>query len=158
MGALKIGEDVKGDSVSLKLAGPIDEDANFPNIDLSSFKEITFDFLSVTAINSCGIREWIRWIGNIKPDSKVTYVNCPKVIIDQVNMVDGFLPVNAKIASFFVPYFCESCDNLDTKIYSDPSGIASGAVKVPPQVPCSKCKQPAEIDVIETKYFKFLKK
>ncbi|MDZ4660769.1 MAG: hypothetical protein SGJ18_04045 [Pseudomonadota bacterium] len=158
MGALKIGEDVHGDTVSLSLTGPIDEDANFPNIDLSSFQEVTFDFMNVTAINSCGIREWIRWIENIKPEARVTYSNCPKVIIDQVNMVDGFLPTNAKVGSFYVPYFCESCDNLDTTLYSDPVGIANGSVKVPPQFPCSKCKQAAEIDVIEGKYFKFLKK
>lgn len=158
MGALKIGEDVQGDSVSLKLTGSIDEDSNFPNIDLSSFKEITFDFMSVTAINSCGIREWIRWIGNIKPDAKVAYVHCPKVIIDQVNMVDGFLPSNATTKSFYIPYYCESCDSLETKLCSDPAGIAKGSVKVASQVPCSKCQQPAEIDVIETKYFKFLKK
>lgn len=158
MGALKIGENVQGDTVSLKLAGAIDEDANFPNIDLSSFKEITFDFMNVTAINSCGIRDWIRWIGTIQPNAKVNYAHCPKVIIDQVNMVDGFLPNNGKTVSFFVPYFCESCDSLETKLYSDTEGIAKGTVKVPTQVACGKCQQMAEIDVIESKYFKFLKK
>ncbi len=157
MGALKIGEDVHGDKVSLKLAGPIDEDANFPNIDLSTFNEVTIDFKSVTAINSCGIREWIKWM-NSGNGAQIVYEYCPKVIVDQINMVDGFLPANAVISSFYVPYFCESCDNLDAKLHTDPASLANGTIKVPAQIPCTKCNQAAEIDVIETKYFKFLKK
>ena len=34
---------------------------------------------------------------------KIEFRNCPKVIIDQINMVKGFLPENAIVESFLRP-------------------------------------------------------
>ncbi len=158
MAALKIAENIQGKVADLKLAGAIDEDAIFPNVDFSTFSEINFDFNGVTSINSCGIREWIKWISSIPGHAKVSYSNCPKVIIDQVNMVEGFIPASGQILSFYIPYYCENCENVETKLFTDPASIAKGTLKVPANIKCSKCASDSEIDIIENKYFKFLKR
>jgi anti-anti-sigma regulatory factor len=105
MGDFKAEKVANGDEVKVKLQGHIDEDAQFNSLALGSAKKVVLDLDSVTAINSCGIREWIKWIRTAQPSSQIVYQNCPKVIVDQINMVAGFLPDNGKVESFYVPLF-----------------------------------------------------
>lgn len=108
----------------------------------------------VNSINSTGIREWINLMQILK-SSKIKLQKCPKVFIDQANMVKGFLAPNATVESFYVPYFSEE-SNLEKKIlferdkhYTDSSinfesTIVDGGVSY-------------DVDIIPSKYFKFMK-
>lgn len=144
------------DQLEIQIEGTIDEDTHFSHDALKGAKVLVFDFSEVRAINSCGIREWIKWI---KPfdQSSITYRKCPKIIVDQINMIDGFLPPTALVESFYVPYYSDSTGEEKQVLFSQGKEFDEMGVKCPNNIVDSK-NQPMEIDVMESKYFKFLKK
>lgn len=155
MGKLNITTKALGNALNVQMSGIIDEDADFSQHPLSSFQNIEFNLEGVKSINSCGIREWIKWI-ETSSGSQITFEKCPKVIIDQMNMVDGFLPKNGKVLSFFVPYYNESSGAEKNILFN--SGVEFvGAQLNPPSDIKDDDGNEMEMDVIETKYFKFLK-
>src|SRR5688572_29375933 len=93
-----------GDTLNVVMAGSIDEDADFNQLSLAGISQIDIALGNLKSINSSGIREWIKWMSTA-PSANITFSECPKVIVDQINMVDGFLPSNAKVQSFYVPYY-----------------------------------------------------
>lgn len=146
----------EGDKLLVKIHGVIDEEIKLTKESLASAKSIDFDFAEVKGINSCGIREWIRWISPF-PNTPMVYKNCPKVIVDQINMVDGFLPVNALVESFYVPYYCDESEEEKHVLFIYGKEFSEKGMNYPAEVLDSK-NNPMEIDVIENKYFRFLRK
>ncbi len=140
----------------VKLAGHIDEDATFNGLDLNGAQKVVLELEGVTAINSCGIREWIKWIRTAPNGAAIVYKKCPKVIVDQINMVAGFLPDNGKVESFFVPYYSDESGNEKMILFQEGKEFKGGELFPPPEVKDEAGAQ-MEMDVIEAKYFKFLK-
>ncbi len=68
---------------------------------------VRLDLGGVRTINSCGVREWISWIGKL--GIQPVYINCPQPVVMQFNMVREFLANNARVESFMVPAYCETC-------------------------------------------------
>jgi len=139
----------------IHLSGQIDEtfpadllNANFKN-------KVVIDLDQIKMINSVGIRKWIQFMGQLK-DKKVELFKCPKIFIDQVNMVQDFILPNFLIASFYVPYFMEEKGIEENVLYKLGQDYGDSFLNVQPEI-----KNPdgaiLEIDVIEHKYFKFLK-
>jgi hypothetical protein len=145
-----------GDHLLVQLKGSIDEEVNFAPDLLKGANFFVFDFADVKSINSCGIREWIRWLLP-HTNAKVVYRNCPKIIVDQINMVDGFLPATATVESFYVPYYSEDTGEEKHVLFTYGKDYSDQGVNLPTNVVDSK-NQPMEIDVIESKYFRFLQK
>lgn len=145
-----------GDSLSVSIGGKIDEDADFSPHALQDGKTIEVDFAQVQTINSCGIREWMKWI-KTAPSSKFVYKNCPKVIVDQINMVEGFLPASGSVQSFFVPYYNEDSGNEKSVLFELGKDFVPGKVTPPAEVK-DDSGQVMELDVIESKYFKFVER
>jgi anti-anti-sigma regulatory factor len=138
----------------LTLKGAIDEDANFAQAPVTGAAVIV-DLGGVTAINSVGIREWIKWTKTFPAGCKMTVRNCPKIVVDQINMVLGFLPSGTKVESFFVPYYSEASGNEKMVLFMNGREFKDGKVTPPPAVN-DEGGEPMEMDVIETKYFKFV--
>ena len=156
MASLKITPIEKGKSLQLLFEGRIDEDATFPKLG-PNFSEITIDWSGVKAINSCGIREWLRWIGGVPHTTSVKYTNCSRIIVNQINMIDGFLPRGGKVESFFVPYYCEPCESITSLLFSHKKEPTQQPQTPPATAECETCKRPAELDVVGSSYFRFLK-
>ncbi len=135
-------------------AGNIDEDASFAEIEKVQEKEYVFDFDKVNMINSCGIREWIKFIEKLPKDAKIIYQKCPQIIIEQMNMVHGFIRQGASIESFYAPYYDEDSDT-EHKILLKSSDIKDGKA---PAVKSPESGKEMEFDAIEAQYFGFLKK
>lgn len=148
---LLINNIMTGDNAHISLEGVIDEDANFDKIKSLKMNKFVFDFSNVSMINSCGIREWIKYLQEIEGAS-VTYINCPQIIIEQVNMVHGFIKKGTTIESFYAPYFCTSCDT-GKKILLKNSEVVN---MKPPAKLCNTCSSELEFDAIEKQYFSFL--
>ena len=91
----------------VNLVGDIDEDTNLqPLLRLGS--PLTFNFAKVHSINSCGVRSWVNFLkelGNIA----VYYVECPPLIVRQMNMVPSFVG-HAQVLSVYAPFVCDNCD------------------------------------------------
>jgi hypothetical protein len=131
----------------------MDEDADYSEINFEGCSDITFDFNAISLINSCGIRDWKNKIEELDTEHvTINWMNCHKEIISQVNMIDKFIPQGAKIKSLFVPYFCDSCEEQSELFFE-----LSDKMDIPETTTCLFCQKEAEIDVIESDFFKFLK-
>jgi len=156
MGKCEIKIEKAGSDLKVKVAGIIDEDMDFTAFSLSGATNVELHLENVKGINSCGIREWIKWISTASK-AKVSYYECPKIIVDQINMIQGFLPASAKVMSFFVPYFCEKSGEEKNILFTFGKEYSENAVTAPKEVQDSSGNA-MEMDVVESKYFKFIKK
>jgi hypothetical protein len=157
MGTLTCEINKSDESIVIKLSGEIDEDSFFPEVDYSGAKNIEFNFEGLNNINSCGIRDWVGWLKKIPTELNSSFINCPPFIIDQVNMINGFVPEGGTINSFQVPYYCDDTDEVIQKLYVRGVDYTGDDCTIEKIYTCPECDAGAEIDVIEQKYFKFLK-
>lgn len=153
MSSLQIEVTSSGAQTNVILTGQINEDSNFDTLKGLSGDILNLNLEGVTHINSCGIREWIELQKNNFNFSKIVYENCPQVIVEQMNIVAGFVHEKGEIKSFIAPYYSESEDK-EYKILLTPSEILNG------QAPERKGDdgEELEFDEIEAQYFNFLKK
>jgi hypothetical protein len=156
MSQFAVTKKVEGSAMVISFQGHIDEDATFAALDLNGVQSVQVDLGSVDAINSCGIREWIKWIRSAPENVRFTYQKCPKVIVDQINMVSGFLPANATVESFYVPYYSDSSGTEKMVLFQKGVHFDAGKVTPPEEVKDDSSGELMEMDVIESKYFKFL--
>jgi thiol-disulfide isomerase/thioredoxin len=141
------------EQMTIKLQGTIDEDVDFSSIPTPKKPRYVFNFDGVKGINSCGIREWVRFSEKIDSSAQMIYVNCTQIIIEQINMVAGFFRAGSKVEKFYAPYFCEDCDE-EKKVLIEASQVKDNEA---PAVNCDGCKKPMEFDALEEQYFRFLK-
>lgn len=142
------------DKVVVEFIGSIDEDSVFTELtDLEKVKHYEFNFDKVEMINSCGVREWTSFVKELGEDCHIVYKNCRQIIIEQINMVHGFIPSNASIETFYAPYYCEELDK-EYKILLSAKDIKD---KKAPDVKCPDGEYQMEFDAIEGQYFNFIK-
>ena len=164
MTEFKFLQKFEGSTLKLAFEGSIDEDAKFPLVDTSRIEKVIIDLNGIRAINSVGIREWLTWIRAFGAKAEVVFDRCPKSIVFQLNMVDGFLPPKATVSSFFVPYFCDKCGYEGSHLLSvgkDVVATAKGIVinfDAKSKAGCTQEPCEIEMDVTEAKYFQFLKR
>lgn len=156
MGKADVKVEKGNGKVTVQVAGTIDEDIDFSQFSIAGQPEVELDLGGIKSINSCGIREWIKWVGTAG-SAKISYVNCPKVIVDQINMVDGFLPATGKVLSFYVPYYNDDSGDEKNVLFRYGTEFTENSVNPPSSVKDSSGSE-MEMDVIESKYFKFIKK
>lgn len=155
MKRLTINKQILQDELNVELIGAIDEDVDFKELLGLEQKTISFDFNQVNMINSCGIREWIKFLEKLPEKSQIIYKNCPQIIIEQINMVHGFFRKGASIQSFYAPYYCEKCGK-EAKVHLQTDQVKN---KKAPSVDCPHCgAEDIEFDAIESQYFSFLGK
>lgn len=154
MKRLTINKQILQDELNVELIGAIDEDADFKELLGLEQKTISFDFDKVNMINSCGIREWIKFLEKIPEKTDIVYNNCPQIIIEQINMVHGFFRKGASIESFYAPYYCEKCGK-EQKIPLKADQVKN---RKAPKMECPKCAEEMDFDAIEAQYFSFLGK
>lgn len=155
----KVDENMK---TRIQIDGAMDEHSDYSAIKPDFTDEVVFDFNNVEHINSTGIKHWVQWVTSIVnqfPNLKFAFFNCPKPIVDQINMVDGFLPPGSVVKSFKVPYYCEVCDKdiTCTFVMGREYKVEDGRmVLAVPDNTCDRGDCEMEPDVVEQKYFKFL--
>lgn len=140
----------------LKLGGVIDEDN-----ELSVLAEqmgpgtLVIDLSEIERINSCGVRDWVNWLGKVeKGGGKVVMVECSPAIVAQVNLVNNFTG-HGVVKSFYAPYFCPSCER--EKVLLIETRDAAGAAPFhAPTCRCDECDGPMDFDDMEDSYFAFL--
>ncbi len=156
MSKYEIKIEKSGTQARVSVFGVIDEDADFNPYTLLGTTHVDLHLAGIKSINSCGIREWIKWIESAGQAS-VQYHECPKMIVDQINMVQGFLPAQGKVMSFYVPYFSEETGAEKNVLFTYGKEFTENGV-LPPEAVSDETGQPMEMDVVESKFFKFLKK
>nr|BFD68170.1 hypothetical protein HAGR004_31920 [Bdellovibrio sp. HAGR004] len=155
---------INGSLIEISLEGPISEKTSLFDINLQTYKEIKLNLSKVTFINSIGVKNWILWTLRVPKNAKLYLEECPFVIVNQVNIVHGFVPQGAAITSFLAPYLCDSCSHeqivkLSQNVhYIYASDQSQASIKLPEDLKCAKCGGTMEPDFIVEKTFSFLKK
>lgn len=153
MKRLTLNKKLEEGVLHVQLVGNIDEDTNLSEILETKASKIIFDFNQVEFINSCGIREWINFLDQLSCEN-IQYENCPQIIIEQINMVHGFIRPGSRLSSFYAPYYCEDCDR-ERKTLIVSSDVKN---KKAPKMNCPDCGSEMEFDALEATYFNFLGK
>ena len=99
------------DVTYVKLSGVIDEDNELASLsDKIGSGTAVIDVSEIERINSCGVRDWVNWLGKVeKNGAKVVLVECSPAIVAQINLVNNFTGQGV-VKSFYAPYFCPNCD------------------------------------------------
>ena len=155
--AFALNKKPEGAKLTVEVTGNVDEDANFQPVDVAGSTAVVLDLSGVTAINSVGIREWIKWVKAFPATVQLSVRKCPKIIVDQINMVAGFLPAATRIESFFVPYYSDATGSEKMILFTHGKEFKDGGVLDFPAEVKDDSGEVMEMDVIEAKYFKFLK-
>lgn len=150
-----------GSKYEFFLEGPISEKTGLYDYVIKNATEVIVDLDKVTFINSIGVKNWISWTMKIPTGCKLQLTRCPFVIINQINMVHGFLPKTATVESFYAPYVCECGAEANLlfqrgKEYEYPQNGEKERLDIPQTVPCKKCGKDMEPDFIEKKISGFI--
>lgn len=140
----------ENDTTVINLTGRIDEDADLSPILNLKDNKLHINFDKVEMINSCGIREWINMLTELS--GKITYSHCPQSVIEQINMVHGFIKPGIEVESFYAPYYEESSDEVRMILINTSDVIDN---KAPAKT--NDDGEELEFDAIEAQYFQFIK-
>jgi len=151
----QVWDNFQNSQYQLTFSGHIDDAIDFTliqkKIESINPKSISFNLEKVSQLNSCGIRNWLLFINQIK-SIPLEFYDLSESFVEQMNIVPNMVGDNAKCHSFFVPYFCETCDERTTMKYLESTWNGEIASKN-----CDSCQKPLEFDGIEEEYFSFLK-
>jgi anti-anti-sigma regulatory factor len=142
---------------TLKIAGVIDEDNELVNLEskLSSGATV-LDLADIERINSCGVRDWVNWLGRIeKNGARLVFVNCSPAIVSQLNLVHNFT-ANGIVKSFYAPYFCPRCKKEKLLRLEARDLAKSAPISKAPTCRCDECDGVMDFDEMEESYFAFL--
>lgn len=148
--------DKAGTDFKVTVKGVIDEDVDFATHSLAGATAVDLYLGELKSINSCGIRDWIKWMST-SGSAQIRYHQCPKIIVDQINMVQGFLPASGKVMSFYVPFYSDDSGTEKNVLFTHSKEYTDQGVTAIPEVK-DDAGNAMEMDVVEAKYFKFLKK
>ncbi len=148
----------KKDNVTyVKVSGIIDEDNKLQELgEKLGGGLIVIDLAEVERINSCGVRDWVTWLGKVEEKgAQLILVKASPAIVAQMNLVNNFTG-NAIIASFYAPYYCNNCDK-EKLYYIDALPMKEQGAMEAPKVRCDECDHLMEFDDMEESYFAFLR-
>jgi anti-anti-sigma regulatory factor len=145
------------DLTFVKLGGTIDEDNELvPLAGRIRGNTAVIALAGITEINNCGVRDWVRWLAEVQSRSEeVVLIECSPAIVQQLNQVSNFAG-KAYVKSFYVPYFCQACDE-EKAILVDIDELRVDAHVSPPTARCDACDGVMAFDDLEESYFSFVR-
>lgn len=155
---LKLSFSIADKTTTLLLKGSLNEYSSaLDGVEVNPQFDLNLDLKDLTSINSLGIRNFHSWIYSIECQ-RLRLFHCPRVFVNQLNLVDGFLPAKTEIESFFVPYFSERTGEETSVLFTKFLEFKSADGKIKLSFPKVTDAQgfPMEIDVIGEQYFRFL--
>lgn len=149
--AFRVKRDEQG---VLHLSGVIDESA-----DLSFFGSLSamgsharLNMHKVRRVNSYGVRAWIDAVRLLPRGVTFELLECPPSVVDQLNMVAGFVGGHGRVTSFYAPMACDKCGLERDFLFQVADFRTTG--KLPP-VACPRCSTIMVVDDLEEQYLMF---
>ena len=136
------------------ITGIIDENADLAPLGELGTRAIEVSMRGVRRINSFGVRAWIDVVRRIPQSARLEFVHCPPPVVDQCNMVAGFLGHGA-LVSFYAPMVCPECDEQIDQLFQTAACRDNGGKL--PATPCPRCGRPMEVDDLEEQYLLFVR-
>jgi anti-anti-sigma regulatory factor len=145
----------QGSIVLARLEGVITEDNGLQDrLAEIHHRKVLLNLAKVERINSCGVRDWIRWVQDLeRRGNSIHLVQCSPAVIAQINMVRNFCGALGHVISFQAPYLCETCDEEREETFLS----ASISGKEAPPALCQTCGEQMEFDDLPDSYFAFLR-
>ena len=143
----------------IRMAGKMNEAADLEMIMVPQAPSVEIDLIDLTLINSIGIRIFRDFARSIRtPELLFSY--CPRIFIDQVNMVLDFIPRHSRIMSFYVPYCNEVSGEEKAVLFNrgEHFHVREGEPVLHPPLVLDSSGSEMEMDIISDRYFSFLKK
>lgn len=157
---LNLSFSVADKTTTIVIRGSLNEYSSaLDGVEINPKFDLNLDLKELVGINSLGTRNFHKWIHSIECQ-RLRLFHCPSVFVNQMNMVDGFLPLKAEIESFFVPYFSERTSEETNVLFTKflEYRQVNGSIKISyPEVRDSK-GEAMVLDTLEDKYFRFLEK
>jgi anti-anti-sigma regulatory factor len=146
----------RDDVTYIKLSGVIDEDNELASlVDRVGSGTTVIDLAEIERINSCGVRDWVNWLGKLeKKKVESVLVECSPAIVAQINLVNNFVGSGA-VKSFYAPYFCPSCD-LEKVLLVELEDMVGQDKPKAPVCRCDECDGVMDFDDMEESYFAFI--
>lgn len=136
----------------LQIAGVVDEHAEFAILD-GVTGHVEVDVRGIRRFNSVGIRFWVDAIRSLGKRADLVFVECPPVVIEQLNMIRGFLG-HGIVKSFYGSMLCDRCHkNFDHRFTVHECRELDGL----PVVSCPTCGRESELDDLEDNYLLFIR-
>jgi hypothetical protein len=108
-------EEISPSFYKISLHGHLAEISPLPKLTPSDKDGATLfiDCERLTGINSVGIRSWMLWFRDLSLQgfSKFEFENLHTPILQQTGLVNGFIPANGTINSFYLYYWDESTND-----------------------------------------------
>ena len=144
------------DVLWVRLEGQVTEDTSLLEV-LSECqgKPVIVDSSRLERINSCGVRDWVRWVKGLEDrGNQLVHVRCSPVVVAQINMISNFMG-KGQVVSFLAPYLCPDCGHehlepMETSGMKEPYAV--------PDLECPSCKSTMEFDELPESYFEFSKR
>ncbi|MFL5345847.1 MAG: protein kinase domain-containing protein [Hyalangium sp.] len=147
-----------GNITHVRISGVIDE--TFPltsaSPDLNGI--VIVDLGAIDRISSFGVRKWIEFVSRLPPGAISMYVvYAPPVVVDQLNMVEGFAGVS-RVLTVLAPYTCKTCseDRLRAVNLMDEAQIISE--NRAPEHNCPVCSNPLEFADLPGEFFGYMRR
>lgn len=142
------GEDV------VTIGGVIDENADLAPLTRLGVRPVRMHLRGVRRINSFGVRAWMEAIRQIPRTTVLRIVHAPPPVVDQCNMVNGFVG-HGQLESFYAPMTCSECDEQVDQLFETAACRANGGRL--PATPCPRCGRTMEVDDLEDQYLLFVR-
>lgn len=140
----------ESDGLHVFISGPLNEDANFQSVQLPPNSPLHLHLDELTMINSTGIRNWLQWVSEHANASWKVW-GCPPHFINQLNMIEGFLPTKARVQSFYVLFYSDSTSEQMQMLIDRDQWEQKKTI----EAPLDKLGNPMEPDYLEDRFFKF---
>ncbi|MDY7229627.1 serine/threonine-protein kinase [Hyalangium rubrum] len=147
-----------GNITHVRISGVIDE--TFPLTSSSAELNgiIIIDLGCVDRISSFGVRKWIEFASKLPSGAIGMYmVYAPPVVVDQLNMVEGFAGV-ARVLSVLAPYTCKTCgeDRMrSVNLLDEAQAISESRA---PEHTCPVCTNPLEFADLPGEFFDYARR
>jgi hypothetical protein len=136
------------------VAGDIDESTVIAS-DHGLGGRVVVDLGGITRINSCGVRQWLDFLGSLDGVEELVLRRCAVPFVTQLNTVAA-MRGPAAVQSIMAPFACRDCGAetveelpLEGAVLQDPEGAM-------PEGTCSQCGGVTEFDDLPERYFAFL--
>jgi anti-anti-sigma regulatory factor len=147
----------RDDATYIRISGVIDEDNELAALVQQLKTETVFiDLSEIERINSCGVRDWVNWLGSLEKmgTRKMVFIKCSPSIVNQIHLVSNFTGPGM-VQSFYAPYFCANCDR-EKVLLVETRDMAGKPPYKAPTCRCDECDGPMEFDEMEESFFAFL--
>lgn len=149
--------DSNGTQAMVYFMGMINEDAYADYFSLSETlpQNCTFDFSGVGFINSCGIRDWIKFIRHFQKDRTVRFERCTDSLVGNIGLMPYMLGT-ATLASVLRNCTCPKCNAIDAVLLTANSDYDKEGNLLIPIPNCKRCGTEISWDIPDSDYFVFL--